>query len=536
MPPAAETELKPPQLAPVERFPAGPAIKIPESAPIKAPAGAENVRFVLNSLNVEGVTAYTPECIEKIYKKLIGNNVSLVEIYTVAEEIQRLYRDDGYFLARAILPAQSSQEGRLTIRVLEGSISEVVVQGDIGPVQQLVKNYLNHLLRERPIKLKTVERYLLLANDIPGLVVKGILRPAPDSVGAAQLVATVERKAVDASVTVDNLGSSYTGTWEFGATASLNSLTSLGEGFSLGGLWSEPWDGFNQGAKMGLMRFSLRPWSNGTYIKTLVSYGQSNPGGPIASFDAINTKLFVSGVIGYPIIRSRDKNLFVEAGLDYINSDTDLFKNEPFSRDKLRVFHLTLFGDCLDSWRGTNFASLGIRQGLPIFGTSEGGDALLSRPDGSGIFTSFNGKLSRTQPIYGPFSVMLKSAGQYAGSKVLSDEEFGVGGLDFGRGYNPREISDDSGLGFTGELQYTRPLDFRFCNRVQIYGFYDAGKVWDSPTNETTALTSAGGGVRAWFTSHLSVDLAVAKPLTLTSQRADNTKDPQILLQVMGLF
>jgi len=536
-----EPNIRLPQQQPYEPTQPPQKLAIPETAPTRAPAGAENVRFVLTGLDVQGVTAYPPSAIEDIYRKRIGTEVTLADVYGIADEIQRFYRKDGYFLARAILPAQTAEGGRLRIQVFEGFISDVVVEGDVGSVGDLIKEYFRDLALERPLKLKTLERSLLLANDIPGMVVKGTLRPSPNQAGAAQLVATAERRAVNAAGVVDNYGSSFTGVWQTAASVAANSLTSWGDGWSLGGLVSGPF--FTGGDKYqyaGQMRGSIRPWSNGLYLRTLLYYGRSNPGGVIGLFDSLNTQFQWSTAIGYPIIRSRDLNLFTELGFDFTNGNNDIFAGTPFetpySKDKVRVLHLSVFGDFQDAWRGSNFVGFGVRQGLPIFNASESGDEMLSRLTGTGVFTSLNARVSRLQPIYGPFALFCKAAGQYSFANLLIEEQFGVGSTQFGRGYNPNELSSDQGVGFTGELQYTHPLNLSYFNRFQVFTFYDFGQVWNRNTGEAASLASAGGGVRAWFTSNFSIELTGAKPLTRNSQRADFTKDAQVLFQASAQF
>jgi len=536
-----EPDIRLPQKQPYE--PTRPAQKlgIPESAPTRAPAGAANVRFILTGLDLQGVTAYPPAVLEEIYRQRIGTEVSLADVYGIADEIQRRYRKDGYFLSRAILPAQTAEGGRLRIQIFEGFISDVLVEGDVGPVGSLVKEYLRDLPLERPLQLKTLERYLLLANDIPGLVVKGTLRPSPNQVGAAQLVASVERRAFGAAGVVDNYGSSFTGVWETAANVSANSLTSLGDGLSLGGLVSGPFfAGDDKYQYAGQLRGSIRPWSNGLYLRTLLFYGRSNPGGVIGLFDSLNMQFQWSTAVGYPIIRSRDFDLFTEFGFDFTNGDTDIFVGSPFespfSKDKLRVLHLAAFGDFQDPWRGSNFFSLGVRQGLPFLDASESGDQMLSRFAGTGVFTSLNAKVSRLQPIYGPFALFCKAAGQYSFANLLIEEQYGVGSTQFGRGYNPNELSGDQGAGLTGELQYTHPLNLNYFDRFQLFAFYDFGQVWNRNTGEAASLASAGGGVRTWFTRNFSMELTGAKPLTLKSLRADYTKDAQVLFQAVAQF
>ena len=71
------------------------------------------MRFVLSALDVTGVSAYPRERLEEIYADSVGKEVSLAEVYKIADDIQRVYREDGYFLTRAILPPQETAQGKL---------------------------------------------------------------------------------------------------------------------------------------------------------------------------------------------------------------------------------------------------------------------------------------------------------------------------------------------------------------------------------------------------------------------------------------
>jgi hemolysin activation/secretion protein len=539
LPPAAEPDVRLEQLPSREPDHRSPEVEVPKGMPTRTPAGAERVRFVLEDLDIEGLTAYPEAVIRKFYAEWIGTEVSLADVYDIAAEIQRFYRQDGYFLTRVILPAQTTDDGRLRMVVIEGFISDIQIQGEVGPVEDRLRAYFQNILCERPLKLKTLERYLLLARDVPGLVVNGVLRPAPDQVGAAQLVVTVERKSLDGLAIVNNFGSTFIGEWELAASVSTNSFTSMGERMTLSGLLSTPWKAFSgdeETQKVFQLVGSLRPGSQGLYVGFLGSYGNSNPGGIISQFLFDSRKLLLSANAGYPIIRLRDHNISAELGFDYIDSDTDIFDDITFSRDRLRVLHLTFLGDVRDAWRGSSFFSVGLRQGLPILNASESGDDFLSRVDADGVFTSIQGEAWRLQPIMGHLVFYGRVAGQYAFDPLLIDEEFGVGSIWFGRGYNPRELSADHGIGFTGELQYTRAVDLRYVNRFQVFCFYDFGKVWERDLDLSASLSSAGGGVRGWLPYNLFLELQVAKPLTRDSVRADDTRDPQVLFRIFVRF
>ncbi len=533
LPPAVLPDVRLEQLPPTEPPKPSPGVEVPKEAPTRPPIGAADVRFVLAGLEIEGATVYPASELTGPYEDLIGTEVELTDIYKIAREIQKTYRQDGYFLTRAIVPAQTISEGRVQIRVLEGFISAVTVEGDLGAVEELVTSYLKVVTEERPIRLATLERALLLANDIPGVSVSGLLQPSATELGAAELVARGDRKEFDGLLVVDNYGDDYTGQWETALGLSSNSFTSLGESVTAVGFATNPFNGWSQ--KVGQLSTSWRLGSRGVFVDTIASYGNSNPGASLQSLDFKSKTLLLSATTGYPVIRSRNLNFTALAGFDYIDSNTDVFGTEKFSRDKLRVVHATGVFDFRDGWWGSNAASASLRQGLQVLNATRRRDEYKSRPDGTGSATLVRGSFSRLQGLYGNFTLFGTTAGQYAFNNLLSDQEFNVGGTRFGRGYDQKEISGDQGVGVTAEIQYTRQPEWRFLQSFQVFGFYDYGRVWNGGDDEfDDSLSSTGVGIRLWPIGELNLDLQVAWPLTRDSQRANGGRNPQLLFRAVG--
>lgn len=535
-------------LPPTERPRQAPELSVPQSAPTRAPAGAEQIRFVLNDIELDGVTAYPPDALRSFYADLIGREVSLSDIYRVADEIQRKYREDGYFLARSIVPAQTVREGVFRIQVIEGYVNRIEVEGQVGAVEDLAKQYLDQVTEERPLKLATLERALLLTNDIPGVSARGVLRPATGELGAAELVVTIDRTPFNGLVNLDNYGTKYTGLTELAGAASANSFTPVGEQFTVTGLVSDPFNGFNQNYQQWVAQASgsARFGAGGLFTEGLFSYGQSRPGFLVRQFDFDSTTLLGSVDVGYPVIRSRDLSVYARLGFNYIDSDTDIFDTVSFSRDRLRVLFLKGNADFADAWRGANSVSAGLRQGLPIFNATQSSDQDTSRPGASGQETVLTASASRLQPLFGSFelagfpaSVALSTStvAQYAFDRLLAYEEFELGGVQYGRGYDLGELSGDSGVGVSGELQLNhRPefADVPFFDGYQLFGFFDYGRVWNHSGGPDNDLASAGAGIRTSLFSKLSIELIGAKPLLLKTERADFSYDPQLLFRIVG--
>jgi hemolysin activation/secretion protein len=175
-----------------------------------------------------------------------------------------------------------------------------------------------------------------------------------------------------------------------------------------------------------------------------------------------------------------------------------------------------------------------VRQGLGVLGASDKGDAELSRVDGVPDATVLRVEGARYQPFGAtPWGLLTSVKGQYAWDPLLVDEEMGLGGETFGRGYDPSDIAGDQGLGMMLELQYTRPVDSTWLRGYQAYGFYDLGAVWneDDAPPKKQSMASAGLGVRTQLAGRVFLDLEVAKPLTREPATRDD-RDPYVYLQL----
>ena len=130
---------------------------------------------------------------------------------------------------------------------------------------------------------------------------------------------------------------------------------------------------------------------------------------------------------------------------------------------------------------GANTIDLEASKGLNIFGASQEGDANMTRSEGDPQFSKLELDVQRLQRVTGSVNLLLAGRGQWSSNALLSSEEFSIGGINSGRGYDPSEISGDQGLSGKVELQWKEPvaLDKSFVESYQLFGFYDIGRVWN---------------------------------------------------------
>jgi len=175
--------------------PGGPAISVPG---IEAPPGAAETKLVIRQIRIVGATIYTAAQLAELYANVVGKKVTLQAVYDLAQRITAKYGGDGYVLSRAIVPVQQLDPNGavVKIQVVEGYIERVEWPPELSTYRDFFSYYAGRIAAERPVNIRTIERYLLLAGDLPGLKFKNSIKPHPTKVGAAILVVEVTHKPV----------------------------------------------------------------------------------------------------------------------------------------------------------------------------------------------------------------------------------------------------------------------------------------------------------------------------------------------------
>ncbi len=523
-----------------------PKIEVREAATQAAPEGADKITFDLKELQLEGMTVYTADQAASVYGDFLGKTISLADLYSIAADLTRKYRNDGYILTQVVVPPQTIEDGTARLMVVEGYLGNVRVEGDEGEndaTLKLMNDYLAHVQDGAPLNVKDLERVLLLINDLPGISSRAVISPSASQGGAADLLVRVSRKKYDAMVGIDNYGSRYLGPVQLTGAASYNSLFGFNEKIT-GQLAvaPDPGDGFELAyGSLSYLQPLFRQY--GTTVEITASLTDTDPGFDLKSFDVQGRSEYASVTLDHPFIRTRALNFHAYGKMDLRNVET---RNnfEAKREDRIRAARVGGTLEFLDTTFGKrnpgfNFLNVEISKGIDIFNATDGGRANSSRPSADMNFKKIEAQLQRIQRLSPEFNLLMGAEGQWSASPLVSSEEFGFGGTNFGRAYDPSEILGDEGLGGKLELQWTPHYEVSNVTDYQLYSFYDAGIVWnDDPTTSSqkrNTATSAGFGVRADILENTSANFAVAVPLTriVQTQRDD---DPRVYMSLSHKF
>lgn len=485
-------------------------------APGPEPAASERLsrkRFTLSGVLLEGNTAFSDDQLRPAYGEFIGREVSLADAQTMVKRITDMYRRNGYVLSQAVVPSQDVRGGVLKVRVIEGYIANVIIQGDLRETgwRNVVEAYADEMKKLRPVRTVDVERYLLLMDDLPGATAKGMVRPSVTAAGAADLVVTLSHKAVEGSYTVDNRGSKYIGPWQHTAQLVANSVFGIYDRTQLRFITTSP----TSELRFIDVQHEQPVDAQGTKAALTFSHSTTEPGDALKSLNIDGESNFAQLRISRPIERTRKETLSVYGLFDVRNTDINSAGSNT-STDRLRVARAGLDYDVADRWQGVNLASAQVSRGLNLFNASNTRE-LTSRTGTGAGFTKLNLDISRTQAVWNEISLFASASGQYAFNKLLAAEQYSLGGDGFGRAFDPSELSGDHALAGKVELRYSRASSLPYLAGYQAYGFYDIGTVWTRGTaagvNNEKSLSSTGLGVRTYFTDNSYGNAEVAFPL-----------------------
>lgn len=506
-----------------------PLITLPDEAGRDTPLKA-GARFTLRELEVQNASVFSAAELRAEYAQTLGQKVTLADLQGIAARITARYRNAGYILSRAVVPPQRIRNGRARIAVVEGFADRVILEGDAA-ASPLLQAYAEKIRAARPLSTATLERYLLLIQDLPGVTARALLRPSPMVKGASDVIITVTQKSYDGAVSADNRGTRYIGPYQGGVTANFNHVLGIHDRTQLRGiLTADPSE-----LQFFQVSHDEQIGTEGTRLTLAAAHTRTQPNFRLKAFDIEGTDTLVSAQLLHPFLRSRQDNLWGNASFDIRNTHSASF-DVPLYADRLKVGRIGGAYDFVDRWTAVNRFDAQLSKG---FGWDDNsGTQARSRFNGRTDFWKLTATANRLQTLSGPFSYSLSGTAQAASAALLSAEQFGLGGPTFLSAYDPSEVTGDSGIAGRAELHYSQTPHYRFLAAYQLYVFYDIGTAWTrnpaAGIEEQTSLASAGAGMRFNLLAPLSGSLEVAQPLTkdVNANRPNNGDDTRVFFSL----
>lgn len=505
---------------------------------LKAPQGAEEYRFVLSDLNIEGLSVYSEHELSELYSDMIGIEISVADIFDLANRLTQKYRNDGYILAYSVIPPQEIDHGAVKIKVVEGSVDRVYAEGLDAQSSVFIQDIMNKIQGKTAFNVRNLEKRLLLLNRMTGYSAYSVLEPTQDgSEGAISIKIVFTPLENMYRFGIDNYGSRFVGPWQSSLSARIPHHKHI-HGETNVALYSTP--NINELKFLSVSNTTLLN-SKGLTMNSSVRISRSEPGENLADVDLASRYLSLAMRFEHPLLLSRQKQLSVSGAFEYTNSSSDVLAARFFD-DRLRVLRFGFSGYTTTFYNGSLQGRGTISQGLNILGVRQTGAADLSRERGRSNFTKVDAQINYRRTFLSHFGFNTVLSGQYSATPLLSSEEFGYGGYAVGRAYNNSEITGDRGIAALFELSYFKWGAYSGRGTmpgISPFIFYDVGKVWNQDRDgKPESGASAGIGAQMNWGKYGSVRATIAQPLSRSVDNPirGNGKNPRFLLSISKQF
>lgn len=539
MPAAAQTvplpdETRRPQLPPPLPSQAPPRVlEAPVRPSISMPDG---VAVTPSGFRVSGARSYPQAQLEEMLKPYAGKKLDIRGLNEAAGVLTRFYQSNGHFLSYAYLPAQRVADGMIEIAVLEGRLEavQIVTAQEVRLRDSVIQAYTDPLVSAAkdpaPVLQSTVERQLLLLNEVSGVTARGAFTPGSTTGGAEMVVSVAEDEPLEVRFEANNHGAASTGRYRGGVTLTFKDLFGWGDSTQARGFTS------NRGSLVsGSLSSQVPLGGDGWRVGASVSRVKYQLTGAFRNLAAEGTSDTTGVEASYALLRSVAGNLTARAAFDHKRLRDD--KGAALFQDTLRTVNsgeVGVAGDFRDALGGIGAGSLTATHGST---RARGWDAAPAPVLDKTGFNRINFQFVRQQPLFGALSLYGRVTLQATDDNLDSSDKLGLGGANAVRAYSSGEASIDNGAIGSIELRYT--LDFLGGNMTgSLFQDYGGGRDRQGlrPNNAyvpySPELAGTGLGL-SWTSGNLGLNASIAWRNSARPTAEPSDPRPRLFFQML---
>jgi hemolysin activation/secretion protein len=471
--------------------PSQPTPAAPQPVPGEVPATIRVERF-----DVVGSTVFSAEELAAVTQPFTNRDITFAELLEARSAVTQLYIRQGYVTSGAIIPPQALTGGVVTIRVIEGSLEAINVEG----TQRLNPSYVRDRLAiaaQTPLNVNRLleELQLLQLNPLIQSVSADLQAGVRSGTSVLQ-VQVSEADSFSANVSLDNGRSPSVGSFRRQVDLNQANLLGFGDRLSLG--YSNT-DGSN--TLNASYTLPLNP-RNGTLQLAIGNSDSQVIEAPFDQLDIRATSRYYELSFRQPVVQTPTEEFVLGVTASRQESQTELGFNNigPFplspgadDQGRTRISAVRLSQEWTQrSSQQVIAARSQFSVGLDLLDATINSDAPDSR------FFAWRGQGQWVRLLAPDTLLLVRGDVQLADGTLVPLEQFGLGGQLSVRGYRQDALLTDNGALFSAELRLPIARIPQWQGLLQLAPFMDVGTAWnsgDSPNPDPNTLVGVGIGL-----------------------------------------
>ncbi len=488
-------------------------VQIPEPPP-EPEDPSRGPTFPIQAFIVRGNTLFSEQRLAEVLAPYGGPRKTAEDVEAARTALEAFYHERGYPTVMVSVPAQTVENGMVTLEVVEMTIGSVKVKGN--------RYYRSHLVRKRVPSLETgeiiwvprLQEELTRANGTPNMKITPSMAPGEEPGTVDVELAVEDRFPLHGSLQLSNRKSPNTTDLRLNALIRYDNLWQLEHSASLQ-YQTSPMD-LNEVEVIAASYVMPTPWKESHSLAFYSLWTDSNSAFG-EGFKTFGKGWLLGARYVMPLPAYKKYNHSVTLGLDYKDfEDTLDFGSQSNVLDKTPVQYLpaslAYSASIADSWGFTQFSG-GINAAFRGV-VSQSYEFEEKRFKAHSNYLYATAGIERVQNLPKEWSLYLKADGQVSDQPLISNEQYAAGGMESVRGYLESEVLGDDAFHMTVELNAPDIFKvFQLGDKVRgtPYAFYDHAFLRiqrELPAQDDDFhLAGTGLGIRGGFTRFFTYDV-----------------------------
>ncbi len=484
---------------------------IVSTAACAADADSASVRFDINRFEVRGNTLLSAQAVDGVVAPFAGKQRDFADVMGALDALEAAYHKQGYQLVRIDLPEQELDHGVVTLNVVQTRIGSVMVDGNRNFTDANIRQSLPGLREGQTPDLKSISKSLKLANENPAKKTIMSLKSGTQDDEVDATLAVTDESIWTTSINLDNTGNKETGKTHAGIV--LQNANVSGRDDVLSMQYTTTVEEPSRVSVYGV-GYHLPLYSLGDSMDFFASYSDVDTGTVTAGiFDiAVSGQGSVYGARynqNLPTMNNYESKLVY--GVDYkaYKNSMELFGVDVGADITVHPVSVGYMG----SWAlaaGSADFSVTLLHNIPGGSRGRQQDFENTRFDAVDDYTALRFAASVTQALPADWQARAIINGQYTNDALVPGEQFGAGGGTSVRGFEEREVSNDSGV--TGNFEvYSSPLCGNANWQCRALAFYDTSYLTRNHALpgefRSISISSIGLGMRVRFRNQVDLQM-----------------------------
>ena len=478
-------------------------------------AAPEEKHFDIWEYRVEGNTLLEKERIESSVYPYLGPQRAISDVNAAAANLERAFRDAGYPTIFVDVPEQNVVGGVVMLRVTEGRVGRVRVEGARYFSPNGIREKLSSLQPGEVLHVPTMQAELNAVNaESADLKVVPVLKPGKEQ-GLVDVDLKVnDTKPLHGSIDINNYNSVNTTESRASVSLSYDNLWQQQHSFAL------QWQTAPQKPSEVNVWVAtyIAPWFDTNNRVALYVINSNSDVASLGSVDVVGDGKIYGARFVMPLPSDRKFVQSLSIGADY-KKYSEIIRLDPANKIETPInyavwafqYNATQFTpDAQTQWGlGANFGIRGI--------DNKDQEFVDKRFNAQANFAYLRGSVDRTDTLSADWQLLSNLHLQYSHSPLINNEQFSAGGSRSVRGYYESQVLGDNGGSLGFEIRTPKLVDkIEALDDLRLLAFFEVAylRIQDPLPDQQDRFNLEGTGLgfvlRAWSSLDLTFDWAYA--------------------------